>query len=120
MKNFCRDYLCPGFTQNGIATEVWMGTFYENGFSGDVGPTLADTVARKLILGCGLQRGGSAQMNQSIDTSLKYNLHWHAIQTENWSNDGLNTWTEAMNTFDALRDFWTNQTNIFNFWKHGS
>ncbi len=116
MRNFCRDYLCPGFTQNGISTEVWMGTFYENGFATDAGPTLADTQARKLILGCGLQRGGSAQMNQSIDTSLKYNLHWHAIQTENWSNDGLNTWTEAMNTFDALRDFWTNQTNVFNFW----
>ena len=32
---------------NGIATEIWMGTFYENGYATDIGPTLSDAVARQ-------------------------------------------------------------------------
>ena len=116
MRNFCRDYLCPEFNNNGIATEVWMGTFYENGYATDIGPTLSDTLARKLIKGCGLQRGGAAQMKQCMDTAAKRNLYWHSVQTENWCYSGANNWNDAMSTYSALFDFWTQNTNSFNFW----
>ena len=116
MKNFCRDYLCPEFNKNGIATEVWMGTFYETNYAVDMGPTLSDTLARKLIKGCGLQRGGAALTKQAMDTAAKYNLHWHSVQTENWCYSGVNNWNDAMSTYSALFDFWTKNTNSFNFW----
>jgi len=55
-------------------------------------------------------------MKQALDTATKYNLHWHSVQTENWCYSGANNWNDAMSTYSALFDFWTKNTNSFNFW----
>ena len=114
LKDFIRDYLYPDFQQNGIGTQLWIGTFHMSDFDNDLKPILEDTVARTMVRGCGLQREGAKAML----TALTYDssLHWRGMETENMCYSGANSWSEAMETFGYLQSFYNSYTNSFMFW----
>jgi glucosylceramidase len=117
MRNFCSSFLWPDFNNNGIGVQIYMGTFYENGYAADIQPTINDATARTRITGCGTQRGGADQMSQAISAAKNLGLHWHGQETEDWCNGGANAWSpDAMQTFECCLQFLEDQANSFNYW----
>jgi glucosylceramidase len=114
LRDFVRDYLYPDFNANGVATQIWMGTFHVPDFANDLKPSLDDTAARKMIRGCGCQREAAGAMLSAMtcDTSL----HWHAMETETMCWSGANSWSDAMSTFQFICGFEEANTNYYNFW----
>jgi glucosylceramidase len=116
MRNFCSNFMWADFNANNIGTQIWMGTFYETNFAVDIQPTLTDATARTRITGCGTQRGGAALTNQAMSDANAIANHWHAMQTENWSNSGANNWSEAVTCAQTLIAYFEAKVNSFNSW----
>ena len=120
MRNFCSNFMWADFNANNIGTQIWMGTFYETNFAVDIQPTLTDATACTRITGCGTQRGGAALTNQSMSDANAIAHHWHAMETENWSNDGKNDWAGAVTgstpCTQTVIAYFENKVNSFNSW----
>jgi glucosylceramidase len=116
LRDFCSNYLWTDFNANNIGTQIWMGTFYETNFASDIQPSLTDATARTRITGCGTQRGGAAMTNQTMGDANAIANHWHAMETENWSNDGANNWAGAVTCAQTLIGYFEAKVNSFNSW----
>jgi glucosylceramidase len=121
LRNFCSNFMWTDFNANNIGTQIWMGTFYDPSlFASCTQPTLNDATAHTRITGCGMQRQGAPLTNQTMSDANAIAHHWHAMQTENWSNNGANDWAGVMNggtpCAPNMIAYFENKVNSFNSW----
>ena len=121
LKVFIRDYLGPLFLNEGIDTEIWLGTINgpeegENMLYTDYDDytdlVLSDPEARKYISGVGFQWAGKNSIQRTYESWPELKL----MQTENECGDGLNTWEYAQYVFKLLRHYINNGVTSYIYW----
>ncbi|MWW25001.1 glycoside hydrolase family 30 protein [Algibacter lectus] len=108
---FIGDYLGPKLEEDGLDTEIWLGTI--NWSKPDYVRTILDNKkAAKYIKGVGFQWGGSnaiPAINKEYP-DLKY------MQTENKCGEGENDWTSFDRSWETLVHFFNNKAGSHMYW----
>lgn len=108
---FIRDYLAPTLKEQGLDTEIWLGTFTDSD-STRVDPTLNDPVTINLIQGVAFQWWGK-QKTLSI---YRQNLGRKLMQSETMCGDGQNTWEYAVEQFNLIKGYFESGVNAYMLW----
>ncbi|WP_372937976.1 hypothetical protein [Seonamhaeicola sp.] len=111
MAYFINDFLGPQFEEDGLDTEIWLGTVN----SGD--PNYVKTVleykdASKYIAGVGFQWGGA----KSIPTIHKEYPDLKLMQTENKCGEHENNWTSVERSWKDLVHYINNGAGSYMYW----
>ncbi len=118
---FIRDYLGPLFQNNGIQTEIWLGTlngpetderYLHSRYNDYANIVLDDDEARKYIAGVGYQWAGKYALQRTHTAWPDMPL----MQTENECGDGANTWEYASYVFDLIYHYLTNNVVAYAYW----
>ena len=108
---FIGDYLGPKLEEDGLDTEIWLGTI--NWSNPNYVRTILDNKkAAKYIKGVGFQWGGSKaipEINKEYP-DLKY------MQTENKCGEGENDWTSFDRSWETLVHFFNNKAGSHMYW----
>lgn len=128
LKIFIRDYLGPYFEQEGLDTEIWLGTI--NAPGGDfidlifdkwatedydyfANRVLSDEEALKYISGVSYQWGGKNAIQRTFES------WWPRIrlmQSENECGFGDNTWEYAFYNWTMLKHYISNGAESYLYW----
>lgn len=120
---FIGKYLGPCFEDNGINSEIWLGTlngpepnFFDNnmttGYNDYANLVLHNLEASKYVRGVGYQWAGKNAIQQTHESWPEIGL----MQTENECGEGKNTWEYARYVFGLFRHYLTNGANAYVYW----
>ncbi len=115
LRNFVRDHLGPLFSERGVDTEIWYGTFerpYEGQFAAEIDSLLNDVEAMQYITGVGFQWAGKEAIAAVHDQRPGLEL----MHTETECGNGQNTWAYAEYIYDLWRHYFDNGANAQLHW----
>ncbi|WP_117882400.1 glycoside hydrolase family 30 protein [Aureibaculum luteum] len=108
---FIGEYLGPQLENDGLDTEIWLGTInYSN--PNYVRTILDNKKSAKYIKGVGFQWGGS----KAIPTIHKEYPDLQYMQTENKCGEGENDWTAFDRSWETLVHFFNNGAGSHMYW----
>lgn len=128
LRDFIKNYLGPTFSQQNIASEIWLGTinapgcdynrlifdkFATEDYDYFANTVLMDPDARKYIKGVGYQWGGKFAIQRTFES------WWPQIrlmQTENECGFGDNTWEYSRYNFTMLKHYISNGAEAYMYW----
>ncbi|WP_242964983.1 glycoside hydrolase family 30 protein [Scatolibacter rhodanostii] len=125
MRDFIRDYLGPLFEEQGLDTEIWLGTIngpfmdmYMNNtafsefYDGFINTILSDKRAKKYIAGVGLQWGGKHVLEQ---VELAY-PELKIMQTESECGDGQNSFEHMEYVSSLMWQYFRHGAEKYTYW----
>ena len=115
LKDFVRDHLGPLFSERGMDTEIWYGTFerpYEGQFAAEIDSLLNDAEAMQYISGVGFQWAGK----EAIAAVHAQRPELDLMHTETECGNGQNTWAYAEYIYDLWRHYFDNGANAQLHW----
>lgn len=128
LRDFIKGYLGPEFRENGLDTEIWLGTINAPGcdfnrlifdkwaaedYDYFANTVLADEEARQYIAGIGYQWGGKIAIQRTFESWWpKLRL----MQTENECGFGDNTWEYARYVWTMLKHYISNGAESYQYW----
>lgn len=118
--NFISNYLADAFRNNGIQSDIWLGTINApchdsdtlNGYHEYVGLVMDNAICRDTVKGISFQWGGKAALQTARDAFPELEF----IQSESECGDGENTWDYAMYIFDLLHHYFRNGVTAYVYW----
>jgi len=128
LKVFIRDYLGPLFKEEGIDSEIWLGTINAPGcdyrklifdkwadedYDYFANTVLSDPKALEYISGVSYQWGGKIAIQRTFES------WWPRIrlmQSENECGFGDNTWSNAFYVWTMLKHYITNGAESYLYW----
>lgn len=119
LNEFIRDYLAPAFEENGLDTDIYLGTFTDSQ-ANRTDPTLTDPVTSKIIKGVGFQ-WWSSPLAKRVYRQNKEN-GYILIQSETMCGGGANNWSyveSSLNSngqFQCLKAFFESGVNAYMLW----
>lgn len=111
LNTFIKDYLAPTLKEQGLDTEIWLGTFTDSD-STRVDPTLNDPDTVHVIKGVAFQWWGK-QKSLSI---YRQNTGLKLMQSETMCGDGKNNWDYAEAQFDLIKSYFESGVNAYMLW----
>lgn len=111
LATFIGDYLGPQFKEDGIESEIWLGTI-ERPQIERIDAIIQHPEANKYIKGIGFQWGGKGAI---ADAHKKY-PDYKLMQTETECGNGSNDWAAAENTFNLMAHYFNNGANSYMYW----
>jgi glucosylceramidase len=108
---FLRDYLVPQLRRDQVRIEVWHGTL-PTAATEFVDPVLGDPVTGPMITGVAYQWGGQQLLQRTHDLYPDKKL----MQSETECNDGQNSWTQGLTTFQKIIDDTSHFAGSYFFW----
>lgn len=111
LNTFIRDYLAPTLTQQGLDTQIWLGTFTDSD-STRVDPALNDEATLSLIKGIAFQWWGK----QKALAVYRQNTGLLLMQSETMCGDGKNDWSYAEDQFDLMKGYFESGVNAYMLW----
>lgn len=111
MTYFIGDFLGPKFEEDGLDTEIWLGTIN----SPDpryVSYALDNKNAKKYIKGVGFQWNGE----RSIPTISKAYPNIKFMQTENKCGEHENDWTSLQRSWESMVHYFNNGAGSYLYW----
>ena len=112
LRDFIRDHLGPRFHQQGLKTEVWLGTLNSDNYNEYALTVLSDPKARRFIGGVGYQWGGKNAIHRTLKSFPEVPL----MQTENECGDGKNTWDYALYVSDLVHHYAIHGVRAYIYW----
>jgi len=120
LRDFIRDYLGPIFENQGMDTQIWLGTvnapndsdFIHTDYDYYVNTILGDEEAQKYISGIGYQWGGKHAIQRTHEAWPDMRL----LQTENECGNGKNDWDYAKYIFTLMKHYFINGANGYIYW----
>jgi glucosylceramidase len=111
LATFIGSYLGPRFEQEGLDTEIWLGTV-ERPQLERVEVILQDERARSYIKGVGFQWAGKEVIGE---VHRKY-PGMPLMQTESECGDGSNNWDALEYTFSLMKHYFTHGAEAYLYW----
>ena len=111
LATFIGEYLGPKFEEEGLDTEIWLGTI-ERPQVERVSAIVEDEEAGKYIEGVGFQWGGKGAIPGVNEKYPDMKL----IQTETECGDGSNDWEAAEYTYSLMKHYFNNGANSYMYW----
>ena len=111
MSTFIGQYLGPRFENDGLDTEIWLGTI-ERPQPERVNPILQDPDVIKYLTGVGFQWAGKGVISHVNETYPEMKL----MQTETECGRGTNDWAAMEYTFSLMKHYFNNGANSYMYW----
>ncbi|MEL6535960.1 MAG: glycosyl hydrolase family 30, partial [Bacteroidota bacterium] len=111
LATFIGGHLGPKFAQQGLDTEIWLGTI-ERAQPERVDAILQSPTAREYVSGVGFQWAGKGAIPHVNATYLDLKL----MQTETECGNGSNDWAAAEYTFSLMKHYFANGANTYLYW----
>lgn len=99
------------FEQDGLETEIWLGTI-ERALPSSVDPVLQDPETAKYVTGVGFQWAGKGVIGYVNETYPELKL----MQTETECGNGSNDWAAMEYTFSLMKHYFENGANTYLYW----
>lgn len=115
LRDFIVDHLGPLFSEEGMETEIWYGTFerpYRDEWAEEIDAVLDDERALKYIKGFGFQWAGKDAVAAVHEKQPNLKL----MHTETECGDGNNTWGRAEYIYDLFRHYFDQGANSQMHW----
>lgn len=126
MRDFIRDYLGPVFEEQGLDTEIWLGTIngpfvdillgpqtvFSEFYDQFINTILSDKKAREYISGVGLQWGGKHVL-EHIEAAWP---EMRILQTESECGDGRNAWESMEYIFTLMWQYFRHGAEGYTYW----
>lgn len=111
LNEFIRDYLAPALKENGLDTEVWLGTFTDSQKKMCM-PTLNDEKTLQMLGAVCFQWWGAPLARY---VGRKY-PDMKLIQSETKCGNGLNDWSYAEEQFDCFKEYLDSGVQRYYLW----
>lgn len=111
-REFIGEYLGPTFKEQGVDTEIWLGTLNTPRYNEYPLRVLSDPKCAELVAGVGFQWAGKLIVGRTRAAWP----HKKVMQTENECGNGKNTWEYAHYVFDLFQHYITSGVSSYCYW----